>query len=354
MNAKKILVFSLSCLLAFGCYAKKTNESEYVVEESGLNVTKITDESLNSVIGPKSNKGVIARATGGLLGGVGNLTRGVSGSFAKEFTSGSKKAGCTWSPIRTLAMSPDGSELGYITRKNKQDNVMIRKSTGASASTQRTFRNVNDFCWGPDENLYISDFVDAETSSIGMVDAHKGSTMRQITSSNIDRNPATIDGKKIFFTRMEANGPMIWCFNSENGELVSCARGYQCTPVSEDEFYCVRNTTDGTSEIWKVNFVNGQETLIVSNKEQGYSNPSISPDGQWILLQGNAKSSSSKKQNLDIFVVRPDGSQLTQLTYHPSDDMCPIWSADGKNIYFISSRGSKNGAYNVWRMNFNL
>lgn len=354
MNIKKTLLLTLASVLAFASYAKKTEEVEYVVEESGLNVTKITDETLNSVIGPKSTKGAIANAARGLIGGMSGLASGNSNSFSKSFSSGSKKGGCVWTPIRTLSLSPDGSELAYMTRKNKQDNVMIRKSAGASASTQRTFRNIYDFCWGPDDNIYISDYADGDNCNIGVVDAHKGSVMRQVTSSNVDRNPATLDGKIIFFTRMEANGPMIWSFNTESGELVSCARGYQCTPVSNEEFFCVRNTTDGNSEIWKVNYVNGEESLIVSSKEQGYSNPSLSPDGQWILLQANAKSASSKKQNIDIFVVRPDGSQLTQLTYHPSDDMCPIWSADGKSIYFISGRGSKNGAYNVWRMNFNL
>lgn len=335
MNLKKTLMLTLAGVLAFGAYAKKTNEMEYVVEESGLNVTKITDETLNSVLGPTSGKPSY-------------------GSFAKSFISGSKKGGYVWSPIRTLAVSPDGSEIGYMTRKNKQDNVMIRRSTGAGASTQRTFRNVNDFCWGPDDNIYLSDYIDYETSKIGAVDAHKGAIMRQLTSSNIDKNPATIDGKKVFFTRMEGNGPMVWCYNTENGELVSCARGYQCTPVSDEEFYCVRNSTDGNSEIWKVNYVKGQETLIAAGKNQGFSNPSLSPDGQWLLLQANTKSASTKKQNLDIFVIRPDGTQLTQLTYHPSDDMCPVWSADGNSIYFISGRGSKNGAYNVWKMNFKL
>ena len=94
--------------------------------------------------------------------------------------------------------------------------------------------------------------------------------------------------------------------------------------------------------------------MIISGKNVGYSNPSLSPDGEWILMQGNAKAPSTKKQNLDLFVVKPDGTQLTQLTYHPGADFCPVWSADGKQIYFISSRGTKNENFNVWRMNFTL
>lgn len=336
LKIKNLILVAAAGALCLNADAKKPQEVEYVVEESGLNVTKITDEALNSVLGATTSRSWFA------------------GRFSNSFWGGCKKAKYLWAPHRTLSVSKDGSEIAYLTRKNKQDNVMVRRSTGAGASTQRTFRNVYDFNWGPDDNLYISDFVDAENIKIGAMDAHKGAIMRQLTSNNRDFNPATIDGKVIFFTRVDNNGPMVWSYNTESGELISCARGFQPSPISEEEFYCTRNSTDGNSEIWLVNFVNGQETLIVSNREQGYTNASLSPDGQWLLLQANTKSTSTKKQNLDVFVVRPDGTQLTQLTYHPSDDFCPQWSADGKQIYFISARGTKDNSYNIWRMNFTL
>ena len=48
-----------------------------------------------------------------------------------------------------------------------------------------------------------------------------------------------------------------------------------------------------------------------------------------------------------------DGSEMTQLTYHAADDLSPIWSSDGKYIYFISQRGDAEGNANIWRMTFN-
>ena len=333
---KKLLILSVAFAVGTGVQAKKVVEQEYVAEETGLNVTKITDDEMNPVVGPTSGKNWYVNT-------------------AKSSIGGSKKGGLQWGTARTLAVSPDGTEIAYLTEKNnKQHNIMVRRSSGSGASTQRTFRNVRDFCWGPDGNLYLTDEIDNEQHKIVSMDAHKGSTMRQLTSNNIDYNPATIDGNIIFFTRGEKNGPSIWSYNKETGELVNCARGYQPSPISDKEFLCTRNSSDGNSEIWLVNFVDGQETLIVADKNTGFSNPSLSPDGQWILMQGNAKSSSTKKQNLDLFVIRADGTQLTQLTYHPSNDFCPVWSADGKQIFFISSRGSKDENFNVWRMNFNL
>lgn len=335
MNFKKFAVVVTALAIGINSYAKGNDDVDYVMEESGLNVTKITNEDMNSVLGPVVGKSWFW------------------GNIGSTSLAGSKKGGRQWGSSRTLSISPDGTEIAYLTRKNKSDNIMVRRSSGSGASTQRTFRNVRDFCWGPDNNLYISDQVDNDNQKIVSLDAHKGSTMRQLTSNNIDFNPATHDGNLIFFTRAESNGPSIWSYNKESGELVNCARGYQASPISEKEFLCTRNSTDGNSEIWLVNFVDGKETLIVSDSKTGYSNASLSPDGQWILMQGNAKS-SKKKNNLDLFVIKSDGTQLTQLTYHQADDFCPVWSADGKQIFFISSRGNKKNAYNVWRMNFNL
>lgn len=48
------------------------------------------------------------------------------------------------------------------------------------------------------------------------------------------------------------------------------------------------------------------------------------------------------------------GWRVAMLTYHPGADCCPVWSKDGKSIYFISSRANKEQSYNIWKMNFNL
>ena len=81
-----------------------------------------------------------------------------------------------------------------------------------------------------------------------------------------------------------------------------------------------------------------------------------SPDGQWILLVGSGAINTGESfyYNTDIFVCRIDGTELTQLTYHAADDLSPVWSRDGKFIYFISQRGSSTGTANIWKMNFSL
>lgn len=333
-----VSISALILLVSCGTSLKLDALDTYVPEESGLNLQKITDETSNSVLGP-------------------SIGSSIRTSFAASDYGGSRNTKLYWGTQRLLSISPDGQEIAYLNRNNKQDNVMIRKSDGQGAATQRTFRDVSSLFWGYDGNLYFSDISDVVHSQISTINAKAGSIMRQITSGNNDKSPVvTKDGKFLFFTRLDKSGPAIWSYDLNNGALTSCSRGYNVT-ISGDEkesFICVRNNTNGTSEIWKVNFVKGQETLLLADKDKSFTNPSVSPDGMWIVCQGNSISSAKKRKNLDIFVVKSDGTSLTQLTYHPANDCSPVWSADGKYIYFISDRANKDNYYNIWKMRFDL
>lgn len=343
MKTTNILAVAVMLCVATSCVGKKKITDSYTPEESGLNMVKITDESKNTVLSPVSMSLGWMRAFGG---------------YEKASAGYCKEAGYAWSGVRTLAVSPDGTKLAYVTRMNDQDNIMVRRSGAQSAATQRTFRNVVDFSWGPDNRLYFADRNSASNTYICSINAEQGSMITQLTNGSVnDKNPVTNDGKLVFFTRNSSKeGPFIWSYNRQDGTLTSCARGYMpcLIPGVEDAFYCVRNSSEGRSEIWYVNYEKGQETLLVSDVNHSFTNPSLSPDGKWIVMQGNTTSSKNKKKNLDIYVVRTDGSMLTQITYSPSLDTCPVFSPDGQYIYFLSDRGNKDEYFNVWRMTFKM
>ena len=117
---------------------------------------------------------------------------------------------------------------------------------------------------------------------------------------------------------------------------------------------CTRVNEQGNGEIWRINLSTGVEECIVSDPNRSFSTPSLSPDGQWILMVGSniLMNGSHPYPNTDIFVCHLDGSQLMQLTYHAADDLSPVWGRDGRYIYFVSQRGSAKKTANVWRMTF--
>src|SRR5205823_1050353 len=57
-----------------------------------------------------------------------------------------------------------------------------------------------------------------------------------------------------------------------------------------------------------------------------------SPDGEWIVY------TSSITGDLELYVMRPDGSNRTRLTNTPGYDGGPFFSPDGKRLVYRSDR----------------
>jgi TolB protein len=67
--------------------------------------------------------------------------------------------------------------------------------------------------------------------------------------------------------------------------------------------------------------------------------PHWSPDDTQLLFQSN------QDGNFEIYKVNADGSGLTNLTNHPSNDGDADWSPDGGSVLFVSDRSGRNGLY---------
>ena len=184
-------------------------------------------------------------------------------------------------------------------------------------------------------------------------------SVKQISGGNDNDYGGVLsrDGNTIFFHRGEGfQSYSIWSYDRKTNLFSNYSRGM--TPVlipgKDNEIYCARFTDQKESEIWRINFETGVEEIILSQPGRSFTTPQLSPDGKWLLVTGTSVSEKDKAINTDIFVVRTDGTNLTQLTYHPGNDMSAIWSPDGKYIYFLSQRGSANRIFNVWKMSFDL
>jgi Tol biopolymer transport system component len=257
-------------------------------------------------------------------------------------------------------VSPKGDKIGYINEKNCTTNVMIKSSSKGGASVQRTFRtNVQGFSWSPDGKELCFTEIRGGHQGIYLVSADQGTVVKQISNSGDNDMGGVVsrDGNTIFFHRGEGySSYSLWSYDRKTNLFSNYSRGMTACliPGDPNTIYCGRFTDKKESEIWRINFQTGVEELILGAPNKSYTSPQLSPDGKWLLVTGNSKSEKEGIANTDIFVVRTDGTQLTQLTFHPGNDLSPIWSPDGRSIFFISQRGSKDKNYNVWRMDFNL
>jgi TolB protein len=72
--------------------------------------------------------------------------------------------------------------------------------------------------------------------------------------------------------------------------------------------------------------------------------PAWSPDGAWIAFQNRIN------ENTEICLIKPDGSDLRNLTNNPAKDTSPAWSPDGKQIIFTSNRDGNTQIFQLYLM----
>ncbi len=201
------------------------------------------------------------------------------------------------------------------------------------------------------KHLRAGSFADNNTMFI-----YTDSATYQVSISDKKKEAQLLEGLK-GYVQQHANSKTLYCEDDDGNvwkydrmthtqeRLASNAREIN---LHGDDLYFRRNSEQGISEIWRINVKTLKEEKVLSSTEHGFSSPQISPDGKYIAVHGNALSPISKKQNLDIFIAKTDGTGLRQLTDHPANDEFPIWSIYGNKIYFLSQRridGSKYDEY---------
>ncbi|HSL42606.1 MAG TPA: zf-HC2 domain-containing protein [Anaerolineales bacterium] len=86
----------------------------------------------------------------------------------------------------------------------------------------------------------------------------------------------------------------------------------------------------------------------VSNREVAQEKPTPEPTQAYSNTNLIAFTAAGANHELDIYTVRTDGSEETNLTNDSARDTSPVWSPDGKRIAFISNR---DGNENIYVMN---
>ena len=93
-----------------------------------------------------------------------------------------------------------------------------------------------------------------------------------------------------------------------------------------------RSTRDGNKELYVIG-ADGSELTRLTTSSGTDTFPHWSPVGDRIVFTSN------RSGDFEIYSLRPDGSDVRQLTHSPGLDMHPVWSSDGKWICFASMRG---------------
>jgi Tol biopolymer transport system component len=321
-------IFFLALIILAGCSGPQVvYDTVSVPEEGGIKFTKLTDEN-EKIVHPK-------------------------------IVEDDKTEMLRWYAPSLIALSPDGKEVAYLGLSNDFHNLYIKEILGGGRKIQRTFnKDIDDMSFSPDGKIIAFTEKRNGSQNISTINAKEGVAVKQVAASTANELGPVFspDGNSIFYTQQENDRFYIWNVDLETSLKTQYSEGFTpvLTPDGENLIVTRNGRETGFGEIWMINIQKGTETLIMSDPEKGFSSPVISPDGKNIVCVGTTLESENRPQNLDLYSVNLNGTNIQQLTFHGGHDVSPAWGPNGKFIYFLSQRGNEDGKFNVWRMERNF
>ncbi len=103
----------------------------------------------------------------------------------------------------------------------------------------------------------------------------------------------------------------------------------------------------GDADLWITDVGNGEVRPLVRRSGTDAA-PAWSPDGNWIVFAGSGGAETH------LYMVRPDGSGLQQMTFMKCIDTSPSWSPTGRDIVFMSDRSGSPQIYRMDREGLNI
>ncbi|HEX8291014.1 MAG TPA: protein kinase, partial [Pyrinomonadaceae bacterium] len=183
-----------------------------------------------------------------------------------------------------------------------------------------------------------------------------GRNPRNLTedSHTDDTHPAfSPDGESIVFrSEREKGGLFVMGATGESARRLTDDGFYPAwSPDGREVAFSTEGFTDpnvrrlGPSMVWVVNVATGEKRQLTDAKTGDAAQPAWSPSGALVAYWGIHKGGQR-----DIWAIPArGGGRPVQVTDDAAFDWNPVWSPDGKFLYFASDRG---GSMNLWRVPF--
>ncbi len=195
-----------------------------------------------------------------------------------------------------------------------------------------------DPTWSPDGRSIAYRVIRAEDDGEVMVVDTCGGVPRSLSNDPdySDWGPEwSPDGTRIGYSSdREIRGIAVWVMNADGSEQRVVTAGHGEYPSWAPDGQRIAYAGGGYYDIRVVDLDSGQDVAITSTPayEMG---PAWSPDGEWIAYHSQADhyprlTEPGQGPEMEIHIVRPDGSDDRRLTSDLIEDAFPAWSPDGR------------------------
>jgi len=223
-------------------------------------------------------------------------------SLTTHFTKLTDLAGVEYMPT----LSPDGKTVAYVAKDGDDLDIFSLRVGGLNPInlTKDCPKDDTQPAFSPDGSR-IAFRSERDGGGLFVMEA-TGESPRRLTDSGF--NPAwSADGRLVVFATECVDGPF---------------------------------SRSATSPIWTIDVATGEKKKITDGDAV---QPSMSPNGRRVAYWSVWKQGGQR----DLYTIPVSGGKPVALTDDPATDWNPIWSPDGRFIYFCSDRG---GSMNIWRV----
>ena len=278
--------------------------------------------------------------------------------------------GATGESVRRLtdfgfnpAWSPDGRKIAVATvgvfspRRRSPLSQIVRIDVATGAQQPLAVQDGVQPAWSP-HGLRIAFWSIAQPDSrrvLWTTPVAGGSPVKVIDDGFYNWSPAwSPDGRFLYFASNRSGSMNLWrvAIEERSGQVlgppqpITTSSEWSALPsLSRDGHHLIFATESSRSFVELVPF-DPQTAQVVGPPVLAYQGArailscDVSPDGSWLALWASSPTE-------DLLLVRPDGSDLRQLTNDLARDRTPYWSPDGSRILFASDRSGKLEAWTI-------
>jgi TolB protein len=225
--------------------------------------------------------------------------------------------------IISLAWSPDGSKLAYVSFEKGKPVIFVHTVTSGQRVPVANFKGSNSApAWSPDGRTLAVTLTRDGNSQIYTIGAD-GSNARRITqSSGIDTEPFYApDGQSIYFTSDRGGGPQIYKMAASGGDAqrVTFKGDYNISPrMSPDgKTLAYISRRGGRFQLFTLDLASGQESALTDTAKD--EAPSFAPNNKLILYATDVGGRGV------LAMTSPDGRVKQRITTAGGDVREPTW-----------------------------
>jgi Tol biopolymer transport system component/DNA-binding winged helix-turn-helix (wHTH) protein len=256
--------------------------------------------------------------------------------------------------------SPDGENVAFrrVTTGRVSDLFVVPFEGGTPRRLTAEGRRIGQYVWATDGKsvIFTSDREGVGGRRVwrvsikgGAIEPENDALVAKIYPAQMPRSALSRNRRRLAYVdeHIDNNWVLRVRLASAGGRMLSQEKVLQLT----EEMEAPRLSADGThiafesrlsgsDNIWTSD-AGGHNTLQLTSLSGELVNaPRWSPDGKWLVFDRRPI------DHAQVFAIDSEGRNMHPLTEGAHESEIPIWSRDGKGVYFASNR---TGRYELWK-----